>query len=36
MKVLILAGGYARRLLPLTENKPKPLLPVRGRPIIDY
>jgi len=36
MKCIILAGGFARRLLPLTENTPKPLLPVGGRPILGY
>jgi len=36
MKAVILAGGYARRMWPLTKNKPKPLLPVAGRPMLDY
>lgn len=36
MNVLILAAGYATRLYPLTLNQPKPLLPVAGRPMIDY
>ena len=36
MNCIILAGGFARRLLPLTENTPKPLLPVGGRPILAY
>lgn len=36
MKALILAAGYATRLYPLTINQPKPLLPVGGRPMIDY
>ena len=31
-----MAGGYATRLYPLTKKYPKPLLEVRGRPIIDY
>jgi glucose-1-phosphate thymidylyltransferase len=36
MKVLILAAGYATRLYPLTLNQPKPLLPVAGKPMIEY
>ena len=36
MKCLILAAGYATRLYPLTENFPKPLLPVQGKPILDW
>ena len=36
MKCLILAAGYATRLYPLTENFPKPLLEVKGKPILDY
>ncbi len=36
MKVLILAAGYATRLYPLTLTQPKPLLPVAGKPMIDY
>ena len=33
--ILILAAGYATRLYPLTRNRPKPLLEVAGRPMID-
>ncbi len=36
MKALILAAGYATRLYPLTENQPKPLLQVAGKPIIEH
>jgi glucose-1-phosphate thymidylyltransferase len=36
MKTIILAGGYAKRMWPLTEDQPKALLPVAGRPIIEY
>lgn len=35
MKLLVLAAGYATRLRPLTDNQAKPLLPVRGLPMID-
>lgn len=36
MKALILAAGYATRLYPLTKDRPKPLLPVAGKPILEY
>ena len=36
MKAIILAGGYAKRLWPVTKNMPKQLLPVAGKPIIEY
>lgn len=36
MKALILAAGYATRLYPLTKYIPKPLLPIVGKPMIEY
>jgi len=36
MKAIILAAGFGVRIKPLTDRCPKPLLPVLGRPIIDY
>lgn len=36
MICLILAAGYATRMYPLTENFPKPLLDIGGKPIIDW
>ncbi len=36
MKALILAAGYATRLYPLTKDRPKPLLPIAGKPILEY
>ncbi|MEW6184436.1 MAG: nucleotidyltransferase family protein [Thermodesulfobacteriota bacterium] len=36
MKAVILCAGFATRLYPLTENFPKPLLPVAGQPVLHY
>lgn len=36
MKALILAAGYATRLRPLTDSIAKPLLPIAGRPMVDW
>src|SRR3989338_1114573 len=36
MDAIILAAGYATRLYPLTENTPKPLLNIAGKPIIEH
>ena len=36
MKAVILAGGYATRLRPLTDDLSKCLLPVGGRPMVDW
>ena len=36
MKAVILAAGYATRLYPLTLDRPKALLPVGGRPMVQH
>lgn len=36
MKAIILAAGYGTRLYPLTEVYAKPLLPVAGKPVLEY
>ncbi|MCR4407402.1 MAG: phosphocholine cytidylyltransferase family protein [Anaerolineae bacterium] len=36
MKGVILAAGDGSRLAPLTNHRPKPLVPVLGRPLIEY
>src|SRR4051812_8973307 len=36
MDAIILAAGLGTRLRPHTEKTPKPLLPIRGRPILDW
>ncbi len=36
MKAIVLAGGHATRLWPVTKDRAKPLLPLGDRPIIDF
>ncbi len=34
--ILIMAGGFGKRMMPLTENIPKPMLRVGGKPILEH
>ena len=36
MKAVILAGGRGERLRPITDTRPKPLVPILARPVMDY
>ncbi|MCX8181506.1 MAG: nucleotidyltransferase family protein [Candidatus Methanomethyliaceae archaeon] len=36
MRAIVLAGGYAKRLWPLTLDRPKPLLPLGNGYILDF
>jgi len=36
LTAVVLAGGLGTRLRPITEKVPKPLVPVKGRPFLDF
>lgn len=36
IQALVLCGGKGERLRPLTNSTPKPLIPIRGKPILSY
>lgn len=35
LQAVVMAGGFGTRLRPLTENTPKPMLPVGGKPLME-
>ena len=35
-RIIIMAGGKGKRLLPLTETIPKPMLPIHSKPILEH
>lgn len=35
LRALVMAGGYGKRLLPLTEEQPKPMIDMGGRPLLE-
>ncbi|MEM1830927.1 MAG: sugar phosphate nucleotidyltransferase, partial [Desulfurococcaceae archaeon] len=36
MLAVILAGGFGKRLRPFTEDSPKPMIPIVGKPLLEY
>lgn len=36
MKALVLCAGKGERMLPLTKDIPKPMIPIKGKPILQY
>jgi mannose-1-phosphate guanylyltransferase/phosphomannomutase len=36
LKAVVMAGGYGTRLRPLTIKRPKPMMPVAGRPMLEH
>nr|WP_255558737.1 nucleotidyltransferase family protein [Polynucleobacter sp. AP-Kaivos-20-H2] len=34
--MIVMAGGFGKRLMPLTESCPKPMLPIAGKPMLEH
>lgn len=35
-RVVVMAGGKGKRLMPITQDTPKPMVPVGGKPILEW
>ena len=36
LQAVVMAGGFGKRLMPLTESTPKPMLPVGDKPLLEH
>ena len=36
MKAVVMAGGEGSRLRPLTIRRPKPMVPIAGKPVMEH
>ena len=36
MKAVLLAAGKGKRLRPITATRPKPLIPIAGKPLLEH
>jgi len=36
MKAVVMAGGFGTRIQPLTHSRPKPMLPIMNKPMMEY
>ena len=36
MKAVIIAAGKGKRLMPITSSRPKPMIPLAGKPLLEH
>ncbi len=36
MKAVVMAGGFGTRIQPLTHSRPKPMLPIMNKPMMEH